>query len=300
VSDRHYLAARSVAGHRLWADADVVLAVGTRLLRPLTEWGVDDALTLIRIDIDPSEITRIHRPTVGIVADAGGALSALRDALAAIGTPRASRETALRALKGDIDRLVATLRPQVDFLAAMREALPDDGIFVDEMTQVAYAARAAWPAYAPRTFITTGYQGTLGYGFATALGAKIAHPDRAVLSVSGDGGFLFTAAELATAVQHRIGVIAVVFNDRAYGNVLRMQKELYGGRVIASTLHNPDFVAFAESFGAAGVRASTPAQVRDAVRAAVGRPGPTVIDVPVGEMPNPRTVIQLPRVRPRP
>ena len=112
-------------------------------------------------------------------------------------------------------------------------------------------------------------------------------------------GFCFTANELATAVQHRIGVIAVVFNDNAYGNVLRMQKEIHGGRVIATGLHNPDFVAFARSFGAVGERATTPAQLRDAVRAAIDRTQPTVIDVPVGAMPNPRALTILPRVRPR-
>jgi acetolactate synthase I/II/III large subunit len=299
VSDRHYLGLRSVAGHRLWADADVVLAVGTRLLRPLTEWGVDETLKLIRIDIDPNEMMRIHTPTVGIVSDARTALAALSTALSATNLPRRSRRDEMLALKAEADRVAAELRPQIDFLRAMREALPDDGIFVDEMTQVGYVARAAWPTYMPRTLITTGYQGTLGYGFATAMGAKVAHPSRAVLSVSGDGGFLFTAAELATAVQHRIGVIAVVFNDGAYGNVLRIQKELYGGRVIATSLHNPDFIAFAQSFGAVGVRATTPGQLRDAVRAAVDRTTPTLIEVPVGEMPGQRPVTVLPRVRPR-
>jgi acetolactate synthase-1/2/3 large subunit len=301
VSDRHYLGQRAVAGHRLWADADVVLAVGTRLLRPLTEWGIDDALKLIRIDIDANEMMRIHRPAAGIVADARVALAALRQGLAATNPPRASRERELSALKAEAEaRAAAAIGPQMDFLRAMRDALPEDGIVLDEMTQVGYAARLAWPTYAPRTFLTTGYQGTLGYGFATALGVKVAHPRRAVLSISGDGGFLFTANELATAVQHRIGVIAVVFNDGAYGNVLRMQREVHGGRVIATGLHNPDFVAFAESFGAAGVRAATPAQLGNAVRASLDRSGPTVIEVPVGEMPNPRTLTVLPRVRPRP
>jgi acetolactate synthase-1/2/3 large subunit len=299
ISDRHYLGVRNVGGHRLWADADVVLAVGTRLLRPLTEWGIDDSLTLIRVDIDPNEISRIHRPAVAITSDASAALAALGAALRATNRPRPSREREMVALKADADRVAAALRPQIDFLKAMREALPDDAILVDEMTQVGYVARAAWPVYAPRTLLTTGYQGTLGYGFATAMGAKVANPSRAVLSVSGDGGFLFTANELATAVQHRIGVITVVFNDGAYGNVLRMQQEIHGGRVIATGLHNPDFVAFTRSFGAVGERAATPAQLREAILAALDRSEPTVIDVPVGAMPSPRPVTTLPRVRPR-
>jgi acetolactate synthase-1/2/3 large subunit len=299
VSDRHHLGLHGPAGHRLWAEADVVLAVGTRLMRPLTAWGTDDALTLIQVDIDPDEIGRIHPPAVGIVADARLALAALRDALPAHTPPRPSREAELRALKAEFEQAFAAIQPQYDFLRAIRQALPDDGIFVDEMTQVGYAARYILPVYAPRTIITPGYQGTLGYGFATALGVKVAHPHRAVLSVSGDGGFLFTATELATAVQHRIAVAAVVFNDNAYGNVLRMQKTLYGGRVIATQLHNPDFVALAASFGVAGVRAGGPNELRSALQAAFGRSGPTVIEVPVGEMAEPRPFIHMPRVRPR-
>lgn len=299
VSDRHYLGLHGPGGHRFWADADVVLAVGTRLLRPLTAWGVDDALKVIRVDIDPEEIGRIHSPTVGIVADARLALSRLHGALLAYDRPRASREEELRALKTEFAQGFAQIQPQYDFLQAMREALPDDGFFVDEMTQVGYAARYVLPVYHPRTFVTPGYQGTLGYGFATALGVKIAHPHRAVLSISGDGGFMFTVAELATAMLHRIGVVAVVFNDGAYGNVLRMQKEAYGGRVIATNLHNPDFVKLAESFGAAGARAVSPAELRTALRAGFERSGPTVIEVPVSEMAEPRRFTHLPRVRPR-
>jgi acetolactate synthase-1/2/3 large subunit len=299
VSDRHYLGLHGPAGHRLWAEADVVLAVGTRLLRPLTAWGTDDGLALIQVDIDPDEIGRIHPPTVGIVADARLALAALREALPAHTPPRPSREAEMRALKAEFEQAFTAIQPQYAFLRAIRDALPDDGIFVDEMTQVGYAARYILPVYAPRTLITPGYQGTLGYGFATALGAKVAHPHRAVLSVSGDGGFLFTAAELATAVQHQIGVAAVVFNDNAYGNVRRMQKTLYGGRLIATELHNPDFVALAASFGAAGVRAPGPDELRAALRTAFERPGPTVIEVPVGEMIEPRPFIHMRRVRPR-
>lgn len=299
VSDRHYLGLHGPGGHRLWAEADVVLAVGTRLQRPLTAWGIDDALTLIRIDIDPEEIERIHAPAIGIVADARVALSALRNALPAHNRPRASREAELLALKAEFDRAFAHLQTQYDFLRVIRAALPDDGILVDEMTQVAYVARYAHPVYRSRTLITPGYQGTLGYGYATALGVKVAYPDRAVLSISGDGGFMFTAAELATAALHRLGVVAIVFNDNAYGNVLRMQKVLHGGRVIATDLLNPDFVKLAESFGIPAARASGPPELGVALRAAFARTGPTLIHVPVGEMPEPRGFTHLPRVRPR-
>ena len=138
------------------------------------------------------------------------------------------------------------------FLDAIRAELPEDGIFVDEVTQIGFAARLALPVYKPRTFLSPGYQDNLGWGFATALGVQDARRDVPVLSISGDGGFLYTANELATAVRHRIPLTTIVFADGAFGNVRRIQQEHYGNRLIASDLANPDFVRFTESFGAAG------------------------------------------------
>ena len=135
--------------------------------------------------------------------------------------------------------------------------MPEDGILVDEVTQVGFAARLVFPVYKPRTFLSPGYQDPLGWGFATALGAQHARPDVPVVAISGDGGFLFTAPELATAMRHRIPLVTIVFNDGAFGNVRRIQEERYGNRLIGSDLTNPDFVAFARSFGAEAVRAPT-------------------------------------------
>ena len=180
----------------------------------------------------------------------------------------------------------------------MRGALPEDGIFVDELTQVGYVARAAFPVHVPRTFLTSGYQGTLGSGFPAALGAQVACPDRPVLSVNGDGGFMFNAQELSTAVQQGLGVVAVVFADGAYGNVKRMQEDMHGGRVIATELRNPDFVGLAESFGAIGAHARTPEALRRIVAGAWGRSVPTVVSVNVGRFPDPfGTVIPTRAVR---
>ena len=159
--------------------------------------------------------------------------------------------------------------------------MANDDVFVDEMTQMGYAARFALPVLAPRTFVTSSYQGTLGYGFATALGAQIGAAARRVISVNGDGGFLFTMPELATAVQHAIPLIAIVFSDGHFGNVRRIQKAMYGGRVIASDLHNPDFVRLAEAFGATGMRATGPEELRNALAAARLIDGPVLIEVPV-------------------
>jgi len=299
VSDRHYLAHTLPAGHKLWAEADVVLAVGSRMQQQLQVWGTDGDLTVVRIDIDPTQMHRFGKPDVGIVADAREALTALVPAVAKHNRKRPSREEELRTLKAaTLAELEDKLAPQVRFNRALREALPEEGIFVDELTQIGYVARAVFPVYRPRSFLSTGYQGTLGAGFPSALGAKLANPDRPVLSVNGDGGFMFNVGELASAIYHGIDVVAVIFNDDAYGNVRRMQENEYGGRVIGSELRNPDFVRLAESFGAAGVRADTPAALGSAVREAFARSGPTLVEVAVGTLPDPWGV-SIPRTRSR-
>ncbi len=144
--------------------------------------------------------------------------------------------------------------------------MPDDGIYVEDLTQVGYVGRMAFPVYHPRSYIHSGYQGTLGFGFATALGAKVARPDLPVVSVAGDGGFMYNVQELSTAVRHGIDIVAIVFADGAYGNVRRMQKEDYGNRLIGVDLQNPQFPKMAESFGVAGVRMTTPDGLRPRAR----------------------------------
>ncbi len=297
LSSRHYLSQTMPAGHRLWKDADVVLAVGSRLAVPLMSWGVDKDLKIVRIDIDPIEQNRFGRPAVGLVADCRDALNALIPEVEKHNGKRENRQSEMEALRAEMAQQLEALEPQLSFVRALREELPDDGIFVEELTQVGYVSRFAMPVYHPRTFISSGYQGTLGWGMATAVGVKMANPDKPVLAIAGDGGFMFNAQELATAVQHEVSLVKVVFDDGAYGNVKRMQKNLYGNRVIASDLTNPDFVKFAESFGAQGLKAGTPDELRQAIRLGFDTRGPTVVHVPVGEMPDPWHLVQLPRVR---
>jgi acetolactate synthase I/II/III large subunit len=152
--------------------------------------------------------------------------------------------------------------------------------------------------YEPRTYLPSSFMGTLGFAYPTALGAKVGRPDRTVVAVVGDGGFLFTATEMATAIHHRIPLVTVVFNDGAFGNVRRNQEERFGNRIIASDLTNPDFVHFAESFGAAAERARNPQELRAALKRGFSRTDvPTLIEVPVGPLPSPWEFIALPRVR---
>ena len=300
LDDRHPLSVTQPAGARLWKRTDAVLAVGTRFEHYRTAWGAA-GLATVRIDVDPAQMHRLGAPTVPILADSDTALRALASALGRISGRRTSRHDEIDAVKDAAhSEMRAEAGAQIEFLEALRAALPEDGIFVDEMTQMGYVAQSAFPVHAPRTFISSGYQGTLGAGFPTALGAQVACPDRAVLSINGDGGFMFNAQELSTAVQQGLGVVAVVFEDGAYGNVKRMQEDLYGGRVIASELHNPDFVKLAESFGAVAARVETPSALRDAIAAAWGRRIPTVVCVRVDRFPDPfATVLPTRAVRPR-
>ena len=259
LSDRDPLSVNLPLGRELWAEADVVLAVGTHLHSPLQHWGIDDDLAIVRVDADPEEPARFAKPAVALIGQARPILQRLLDVLPAHNARRPSRSEELKERHARMDASASpSSRRSSAYLAAIRAELPEDGIFVDEVTQVGFAARLAFPVYRPRTFLSPGYQDNLGWGFATALGAQHARRDVPVLSITGDGGFLFTASEMATAVRHRIPLVTVLFNDGAFGNVRRIQEEQFGNRLIASDLANPDFVAFAESFGAKAMRREDP------------------------------------------
>jgi acetolactate synthase-1/2/3 large subunit len=296
LDHRHYLSHRIATGYKLWKSADVVLGIGTRLQQQL-DWGTDDRLEIIHLDIDPSRIGRIKKPDVAIVADAAEGLRSLLQRLGKHAGKRDSRQGEMQALKAALAEELAPLAPQKAWIDAIRAEVPEDGILVEELTQISYASRLLYPVYGPRTYLTTGYQGTLGWGLPTALGAKVAMPDRAVISVSGDGGFMFGVQELATAAKHRIPVVALVFTDDAYGNVRRIQQENYEGRVVASDLTNPDFVKLGESFGLRSVRAKNPASLRKAMSEAIKANEPAVIEIPVGTFPDPWRFFVRSRVR---
>ncbi len=284
-------------GHALWKECDLIIGLGTRLTTQKHDWGLDENLKIVHIDLDADVLTRVAPPTVGIQADLGTALPALNDALGdqpdrSAWAGRIAEEK--RRFQAEIETQLA---PQLGWLKAIREALPEDGIFVDELTQIGYVSRFAFPAYAARTFLSTGYQGTLGWGIATALGAAHARPDVPVVSIAGDGGAMFTISELATAAHHNIPLNVVVMKDNAYGNVKGIQRDNYGGRYIASDLTSPDFVGLAQSCGVAAARADTPEALLEALRTAIANPGPNLIEVPVGEFPSPWKYILMPKVR---
>ena len=299
LSSRHFLSMRMPAGHALWARADVIVALGSRLHRSTGSWGTDDNLKLIRIDVDPDEHQRGILPEVSLIARCEDALPKLVSAVGKYNTARASRRAEYEDIQAEVDGRTAYLEPQLSYLQAIRDVLPDDGFFVRDVTQLGYVSAFGFPVYEPRTYVAPGYQGTLGWGYATSLGVKAANPDKAVVAVCGDGGFMFTMQELATAVQHNLHTVTLVFTDGAYGNVKRMQQENYDGRVIATTLHNPDFAKLAELFGAQGLRATTPDEVRAAIEKGLTTDASTLIEVPIGEVPSPWPVVMMGHNRPQ-
>ncbi len=298
IDERHYLGINMPAAHSLWADADAVLAVGTRFSEPELEWGLDDRLPVVRLDPDESAFQRGRTPSVALHADVGAGLSGLAEALAGVNRKRESRKQELLGLKRRFNKeFSCNNAPQAAVLKIVREELPEDGFLVDEVTQMAYTSWFAFPSYRARHYMSSNYQGNLGYGYPTALGVQAAHRDRKVIAFAGDGGFLYAGAEMATAARHGLNVVVIVFSNDAYGNVRRDQAQRYSGRVFASGLTNPDFKAMAESFGLGAWRVRTPEELRAALRQALKADAPGLIEMPVSEMPSPWPYILLPRVR---
>jgi acetolactate synthase-1/2/3 large subunit len=288
VSEAEPLGVSAYAARLLWEETDALVAIGTRAEMAYMRWtGMTRLIDrpqappyLIRIDIDPTEMLRL-KPHAGIVADSAAGARALLEALVSLKRPRHDNRKAILAAKTKAVKALRKVQPQVDYLEVIREALPRDGYFVTELCQAGFASYTSFPVYAPRTYVSEGFQGTLGAGFQTALGVKVAHPKKAVVSITGDGGFMFGVQELATAVQYGIGLVTVLFNNESFGNVRRDQETRYEGRVIGADLVNPDFMKLAESFGVKGQRVHSPAELKPVLARAIAADAPCLIEVVV-------------------
>ena len=276
LDDDHPLSLTIAAGYKLWPETDLIVALGTRLEVPTMRWGAaPPGLAIARVDIDPAEMRRLP-VALGIVADTADAARAL---LPLVSPGTGSRAATIAKAKADAWADIQKVQPQMSYLAAIREVLPANGILCDEMTQVGYVSWFGFPFHEPRTLITSGFSGTLGAGFPTALGVKVGQPDRPVVAVTGDGGFLFGGSDLATAVQHGINLCTVLFNNGAYGNVLRDQRRLFDGRESGSSLNNPDFQTYAKAFGVPSWRVTDAAGLKTALAEALATNAPTLIEV---------------------
>ena len=297
VAEDHELGVSSYAAFRLWPQTDALVAIGTRVEMPYMRWtGMMSLIDrpqapphLIRIDIDPAEMRRLV-PHAGIVADADAGSRALLAAVRRLrgrkGTTKAvvganQARDRIAAAKAAARAAYSKVQPQLAYLDAIRQVLPREGVLVIEVSQMGFTSYFGFPVHAPRTYVSEGFQGTLGFGFPTALGVKVAHPDTPVVAMTGDGGFLFAVQELATATQYGIALITLVFNNGAYGNVLRDQQTAFANRVIGSVLDNPDFMLLARAFGIEGHRVTSPAQLGRVLAKTIKTPKPVLIEIEV-------------------
>ena len=271
------------------AMSDAVLAIGTRLA--IRDYDSDAMPPVVHMDIDASEIGKVYATEVGIVADAGRAMAQLLDALRGCGAARAPRGEEVTARRRAFrDRIRAMAPEQTAMIDTLRAVLDDDAILVSGITNIGYWSNVIYPAMRPRGTVTSSYFGTLGFAFPTALGAKIAHPDRQVVALCGDGGFMFSPQELSTAMRYGINVVVIVFNNNAYGASRWDQMHRFGERFIATDLHNPDFVKLAESFGAIGMRCD-PAGLGEMLEKALAADAPVLLEVEVPVMMPPFQII---------
>ncbi len=294
---RHPLAFSQIGANKLWGRADVALALGTRLYAPVFNWGWDEDLSIIKVDIDTDELKRLPAPLTGIHAGTKQFAAALCEALPKYLKARADRSAEFNTVREECAVALAGLAEPRKLIDVIRSELGEDGILVADVTQLNHHCLDLYPVYKPRTYLSSGYQGTLGFGPCTAMGAKLAKPAAPVVCLVGDGGFMYAAQELATAMQFNIPVVMLVLNDGSYKNVEGILNRSYGGRAIATTLVNPDFVKFAESFGVEARRAGTPEELQKALRELLAANKPAVIDYDIGEIPSAFWLRFLPQVR---
>jgi len=288
VSEGSACGVSSAAAHRLWEDTDLLIGVGSRLEMQYMRWlsmgeyhGAPPAggRKVIRIDIDPDEMQRFE-PDVGVIADAVDGVRGLISKVSKRGFNAGDLDR-IAAAKAQARAEIEEIQPQMAYLDVIREVLPHDGFFVEELCQIGFTSYFGYDVYEPRTYVTPGFQGTLGFGFPTAIGVKAALPDKAVVSITGDGGFMFAMPELAAAVQHNIGLITILFNNQCFGNVRRDQQERFESHFIGADLTNPDFMKLTESFGADAYRVDSPAALKPALAKAIDADRPAVIEVSV-------------------
>jgi thiamine pyrophosphate-dependent acetolactate synthase large subunit-like protein len=262
------------------AAADVILAVGTKLGHRSMEKlgaGLDAEQTLVHMDVDPSVIGRQYKARLAVVGDARDGLGGLA---AVLGPGRARARwdwAALAALRADVGPRFT--RDVAEAIATLRRALPDDAIVVNDQTGLTYWMEHKFPVLAPRTFFYPTGSAVLGYAVPAAIGAKLARPDRPVIAVAGDGGFMFSVAELATAVKYRLPIVFLVVNDERFGAIKYLQEKFYAGRWGETELTNPDFVALAHAFGARGERLPAIDALAEAVPRALSAEGPTLLEL---------------------
>ncbi|MFC1901191.1 thiamine pyrophosphate-binding protein [Chloroflexota bacterium] len=293
ISDYHPLSA-GIANYRankVLNMADLVICLGSHFLPMKGVKEQTPGLKIIQVDIDEEEVARNCPVDIGIAADVRQVIPALLEELPESSSSR-WESSEIETIKADfMNRLEKAAPVQLGILRDIRSVLDEDSILVPDLTNAGYWSEIVYPVYKPRTYLTASYFATLGFAFPTALGAKVGNPDKQVVALFGDGGFLFTGNDLATAVQYGINVVTIIFNDSSYGATYRIQMLNYDKRYIGTELINPDFVAYARSFGALGIKLSSHEELKVALPQALTENRPVVIEVPVPNMSQPRDIV---------
>jgi acetolactate synthase-1/2/3 large subunit/sulfoacetaldehyde acetyltransferase len=277
--------------------ADVILALGSRLNQNSTFWNysvINPETRIVQVDIDAQEIGRNYPVAVGIIGDAKAVAQQLMQAVRK-GHPEGHR---LPAWQGEIAELAArrqarlqseleqpgeiTMLPQQVY-PELRKVLPKDCMVTLDAGVAQGLAYDRLHFDLPRTFFNYAGQGGLGMGYCVGLGTKLGRPDRPAMSLQGDGGFLYTAQEINTAVRWRIPLVSIVLNNGCHGAEKAQQQRFFDQKYIGVDLVNPRFDKLAEVYGARGFYVERPQDVAAAVHAALALDEPSVIEVPVAE-----------------
>lgn len=267
--------------------ADVILAVGTRLtgqMRPGT--APKENQKLIHIDADANLFNKNFPAEVAIEADAKESLKMLIEEMSKgqiVQNSSWTEEEIQEAQKKHRQWLKRKAPLQMEIIETIRKKVPAETILVSGVTNIGYWCNLAYQVELPRTYFTSSYFATLGYAFPTGLGAKVAAPDRPVIAVVGDGGFMYALPDLATAVKYGINLITLVFNDQAFGSTKCDQQINFQGRIIGTDLQNPDFAELAMLFGAKGMK-TQPDKLGGVLEEALSAKQPVVIEIPVPTM----------------
>lgn len=291
-----------LAANKLVQEADVLLCVGMRFSDRSTGWRIDEFspdAKIIHLDIDLAEIGKNKSPDLAVVGDAKEALIAIHSLLSQTTmqrteTPWMKRVKEMKAGLKSRDKYGENDLTPRKVLKKLREILPESAILTTEVGQNQMWTNVHFPVFQPRTFISSGGLGTMGFGFPASIGAKVARPDVAVVDIAGDGSFMMTENSLATSVVENIPVIVVILNNRTLGMVAQFQRLFYDRRYSGVRLGEvPDFQKLAEAYGAQGVRVGSLQEFTSTVKGALKSEVTTVIDVPIPEEENVLPMIHL-------
>lgn len=261
-------------------DADVILVLGTRLSEVTTQdyQLISSKQKLIHIDISYETIGKVYAPDIGIVADIGEALHVLNQINIDCGWDNWVKER--RHALENISTLNVSHNDGINkhIIAMVEKTLPDDALLTNDAGNFAGWLHAFYPFKEKHTYVGP-TSGAMGYGMPAALGAKLAHPEKTVVSLSGDGGFMMTAQELETAVRHSIPVICLVFNNQMYGTIRMHQEMHYPAKVVATDLGNVSFKQLAVSVGADGYQVASVEEFAEAFKTTLQKNRPAVIEI---------------------